>query len=295
MTRRPWQGIWLSAVFVLAACVASGGSSPEPSLPPSSPTVAKSAVASAPSPTRQSASGAAIDDSSAMQISNDYCRRLGDWVREHESLAADIGLKLAEIPVTCTDASGKTVLCKFGASPPRTIRATTESGQTFEESLPCGGIPSSAICYEQPPLMAQGMEGYWDVPCSGEPPNGCATPVAIDPDAREKARPLTITAIKVPVDPPGHHEIEIGRAALPNGVLSHASFDLAEKVQDGFIIESMHVRLLVEPTDPDRPPFKNVFDRGRFPGVEEVKVVLVFDVQEASPSAVLHISNVDVR
>ena len=55
------------------------------------------------------------------------------------------------------------------------------------------------------------------------------------------------------------------------------------------------IRLEVRPTDPTRPPFGNVYDRGIVPGVEEAEVLLVFDVAAAPDGAVLQVRDVEVR
>jgi len=54
------------------------------------------------------------------------------------------------------------------------------------------------------------------------------------------------------------------------------------------------IRLVVASTDPSRPPFGNVYERGTFPGVETVVVSLVFDVVAAPPDTVLQVRNVVV-
>jgi hypothetical protein len=55
------------------------------------------------------------------------------------------------------------------------------------------------------------------------------------------------------------------------------------------------IRLEVRPTDPSRPPFGNVYERGTIDGVEEATVWLAFDVTEVSPGAVLRLVDIDVR
>lgn len=55
------------------------------------------------------------------------------------------------------------------------------------------------------------------------------------------------------------------------------------------------VRLEIEPTDPLRPPFGNVYERGLIAGVEEVVAHLRFDVVAAPAGAVLQVRDVVVR
>jgi hypothetical protein len=136
-----------------------------------------------------------------------------------------------------------------------------------------------------------------DVPCTGEDaagtPERCATPIVLDPDAVAQAVPLRVDAIDVPVTV-GHHEIELGRASLANGFLDKASFTLADPAPDGVSIPE-GVRLVVASTDPGRPQFGNVYERGIFPGVEEVVVSLVFDVVAVPPDTVLQVRDVVVE
>ena len=55
------------------------------------------------------------------------------------------------------------------------------------------------------------------------------------------------------------------------------------------------IRLELRPSDPTRPAFGNVYERGTIEGVEDATVWLVFDVTEVSPGAVLHLVDVEVR
>jgi hypothetical protein len=52
---------------------------------------------------------------------------------------------------------------------------------------------------------------------------------------------------------------------------------------------------VVTSTDPSRPVFGNVYERGSFPGVEDVVATLIFDVVETPPGAVLPVRDVVVR
>ena len=141
------------------------------------------------------------------------------------------------------------------------------------------------------------MGATHDVPCNGDQsgpvPEGCATPIVLDPEAVAQAEGLRIDAIDVPATV-GQHEVELGRATLPNGFLEAASFTLADLAPDGVVIpEGVH--LVVTSTDASRPPLGNVYDRGIFPGVEEVVATLVFDVVEAPQGAVLQVRGLIVR
>lgn len=171
-------------------------------------------------------------------------------------------------------------------------------GRVIDHEVWCIGVGSyfNAWCVDDPQIELF-MGANRDVPCSGEDaagtPEGCATPIVLDPDAVEGAVPLRVEAIDVLLTV-GHHEVELGRATLPNGYLSEARFGLADPGPDGVSIPD-GIRLVVTSTDASRPPLGNVYERGTFPGVEEVVAALVFDVVEAPPGAVLQVRDVVVQ
>ena len=99
-------------------------------------------------------------------------------------------------------------------------------GSVHEVSMHCGGI-SPIHCRDDPQLqpMSPTLAGYWDVPCSGEPPHGCASPVPPpDPEAIEAAQELRVPHLDIPIDHDGQYEVPVGEATLPNGILSVAEF-----------------------------------------------------------------------
>lgn len=171
-------------------------------------------------------------------------------------------------------------------------------GRIVDLEVWCTGVGSEnkAWCVDDPKIRLSAGANH-DVPCSGEDaagtPEGCATPIVLDPGAIADARPLRVDAIDIPVTV-GHHEVELGHALLPNGFLDKASFKLADPAPDGVSIPE-GIRLVVASTDPSRPPFGNVYERGTFPGVEEVVVSLVFDVVTAPPDTVLQVRTVVVE
>ncbi len=171
-------------------------------------------------------------------------------------------------------------------------------GRVIDREVWCVGIGRDNLGYcVDDPLIQLWWGANHDVPCSGEDPigtpEGCATPIVLDPDAVAQAVPLHVAAIDVPVRV-GHHEVELGRATLPNGYLGEARFALADPAPDGVVIPD-GIRLVVTSTDASRPPLGNVYERGTFPGVEKVVVSLVFDVMEAPPAAVLQVRDVVVE
>jgi hypothetical protein len=166
------------------------------------------------------------------------------------------------------------------------VRFRFEGGGQDVRGIFCGVGPPSLVCSEDPGLEAVDFHqaGYWDVPCTGEAPSGCATPLAPDPGLAGTV-PLSIPVLDLPVGGVGHHEVDVGQAIVPNGIVSDASFKLANQAQRGFLIDPGIVRLELRSTIPGRPPFDNVYRRGRFDGTEAIRVLLVYDVAEASPGA----------
>lgn len=177
-------------------------------------------------------------------------------------------------------------------------RLRLNDGRIIDHEVWCIGVGSenNAWCVDDPQIQLW-SGGNHDVPCAGEDSSGtpedCATPIMLDPDAMAEAVPLRVDAIDIPVTV-GHHEVELGRALLPNGFLDKASFTLADPAPDGVSIPE-GIRLVVASTDPSRPPFGNVYERGTFPGTEEVVVSLVFDVAAAPPDTVLQVRDVVVN
>jgi hypothetical protein len=153
-------------------------------------------------------------------------------------------------------------------------------------------------CSETPGIQAVDLHGagYWDVPCAGEPPDGCPNRItAPTGPAAAARRELKIDAIAVPVGPVGHREVEIGRAVLVDGIVQEARFSIADQTQAGFLLDPGVVWMELRSTVPGRPPFRNIYERGTFKGPEEVRVVLIFDVSETGPDAVIHVTDVLVR
>lgn len=186
----------------------------------------------------------------------------------------------------------------LGGSLAALARLHLTDGKVIDTEVWCIGVFSgyNAWCANDPPIQLT-MGANHDVPCSGEDPNGspegCAAPIVLEPGAVAQARPLRVEAIDIPATV-GHHEVELGRATLPNGFLDVATFTLADIAPDGVSIPD-GIALVVTSTDPSRPPLGNVYERGTFPGVEEVVASLVFDVVEAPPGSVLQIRDVVVQ
>jgi hypothetical protein len=178
------------------------------------------------------------------------------------------------------------------------VRFRFADGATNDIPFYCGvGGQYSIVCTETPETRVSSptMGGYRDVPCQGEAPDGCATPLpTLDPAAADAARALTIAVHDIPIDRVGRYEVPLGQAVLPNGVLTEASFRLRDPLlqtlstADGAWLE-------VRPVDPNGPPFDNYYMRGWHEGTETVDAVLVFEVVSFEPGATLELRDIVVR
>lgn len=204
------------------------------------------------------------------------------------------GILIVQLPTT---ENGRLITRSGGGF---TARLTFTDGTTSEQPM-CGGIPSGPACMDDPRLeprsiLAEGA-GYHDVPCpDGSPPQTCGTPLpTLQPAAVGAARPLSVARIPIAIDHLGAYEVPLGKAALPNGIASVASFAFADvwpldvSLRDG--VAQIELRSL----EPDGKPFQNYFDHGWRPGVERVEAVLMFDVLWFEKGAVLGIRDVVVR
>jgi hypothetical protein len=166
-------------------------------------------------------------------------------------------------------------------------------GGTVEEEIACPGIRVTLACTEIAEIQAH-FGVNTDVPCLGEPPAGCATlPPTPDPDAVGEAQPLEVAALDVPLDRLGKYEVEVGKAALPNGYLTERSFWLDNRNADTFWIDE-GVLLEVRPDIAGRPWIGSVY-RDPFDGPEPVTVYLSFEVTDLDAASVLRVRDVIVR
>lgn len=224
----------------------------------------------------------AVVDEAAMSANVDRSAAEAVWLLPEPGCGAD---PLGEGLAICT----RTMSFVAG------VRFDWAGQPSVRQSIFCGVGPPSLVCSETPGIQASDLHsGYWDVPCTGEPPAGCPSPIPKPPDPDHVGRPLLIDAVDVPVGAVGHHEEEIGRAVLVDGIVQEARFSI-DQVQDTFLLDPGIVRLELHSTIAGRPPFDNIYQRGVFPGPEEVRVVLVYDVAETRPEAVLRIQDVEVR
>ena len=245
----------------------------------------------------------AMSECASMRFATDRCLAVVEAAREARDgwwIGVDFGWAAIERvtlgPITTRGAS-------FG-SDVATVTFGLVDGTTYTHDVRCGGISSySLVCTDRPEILISGPYGrgggYTDIPCGatpgGEPGSACARPMpTIDPDAAAAAVAREIAARDYPITATGHLEIDVGRATLPNGILSDARFDLADRFTRAFTVEG-GIRLEVRSLDPSRPPFENVYEHGWYPGTEEVAVYLVLDVVSFTPGSALQIRDLVVR
>ena len=195
--------------------------------------------------------------------------------------------------------TGPGVICMRSNSFVVRVRFHMPDGTAFEESDFCGvGGQYSILCTESPEVQVSAdlmHNGYHDIPCTGDPPSGCASPVpTIDPTAISDARPLLVKAMDIPLDRVGTYSVDLGNATLANGILTDASFSLADVHPTTWSTTEDGVRLVIESLD-GGPPFSNIYEHGWRPGVEQVVAKAVFEITSADPGAIMQIRDVVVR
>ncbi len=158
----------------------------------------------------------------------------------------------------------------------------------------CTGVGSQGdlACADDPQVTISGGVDH-DVTCTGEAPENCATPPPTPrPAVVAAAKPLRVATLDIPLDHVGPYEVTVGTAGLPDGVLSHRSATLADSRPTAFWIRD-GIRLEVRPDLPGRPSVGSIY-RDPFDGVEPVTVVLLFEVSETTPGAVLQVRDIVV-
>lgn len=235
----------------------------------------------------------------AYQLSDARCAALVAWADGQLPAGhpAIVATELGPDPM-CADVP-PAVVCQRLVAFVATVRFRLADGQTADFPRFCGVGDDSLVCTEHPVItIATNIDR--DVLCTGpaDPvaaPVDCSTPIpSPDPSTTAAARPLRIAALDIPVGSTGHHELEVGTVGLPDGYVAEATFRLADDAPAGLRL-SGPLRLELRPTDPSRPPFGNVYQRGTFPGVETARVVLVFDVVETASGADIGVRDLVVR
>lgn len=185
---------------------------------------------------------------------------------------------------------GEVILRTTSGGPDIDVEVTLADGSTRVASMHCVGVASHPACQDVPSLRASSMigGGYTDVPEG-------ATPVPSPaPAALAEATGFSIERLDIPVERTGLHEVKIGEARLPNGVLTTAHFALVDDWPAGVSIVEGGVHLQIRSTV-DGKPIQNIYEHGWREGTERVEAILVFDVFHFDEGATLSIRDVVVR
>jgi hypothetical protein len=207
-------------------------------------------------------------------------------------------------PPDCgTTPTGQRILCTTSGAGTigLIVRFTPATGGPTDVALRCGFDTAFSIACTATPeaRITTPMEGYRDITCSGEDanhnPTGCSTPVpSAEPAAAAAAHPLSIARLDIPIEVDGPEAVLVGTVDLPNGRLSDATLELATRTLPDVVLDTDGVRLEVR-SRADGRPFQNLYEHGWSPGVERADVVLVFNVIQHEPGAVLPIRDLAVR
>ena len=173
------------------------------------------------------------------------------------------------------------------------VRLALVVGTSVDVDVMCVGVSFRPACNEVAEIMVSAGISH-DVPCTGEPPAGCATvPPTPDPDAVRAATPFRLEAIDIPLGHRGAYEVRLGSATLPNGYLSERTLRLADPRPTSYWINTgvfLDVR-----SDVEGRPFVGSIYRDPFDGLEPVTIYLVFEVNHLEGPSVLQVRDVIVR
>jgi hypothetical protein len=145
--------------------------------------------------------------------------------------------------------------------------------------IKCPGISGGFVpeCMTDPAVPLVWPQPLLDFP-------GDATPFPeIDPLVARRAVPLRIPSLRIPIAGLGSQTIELGRAILPNGVLTESTFKLQDPWPDGVIFDGA-IQLVAQPVG-GGPPFTDQWVHGWHEGTEELEISVTFDVAWFRPGA----------
>ena len=185
---------------------------------------------------------------------------------------------------------GVTIIQTRSGGPPIDLIVTLADGTITQTTLMCVGVNTEPACVDDPHLTANSVTqgGYHDSVEGASPVPSAA------PDALEMATELRLDRVDIPIDHTGPHEIVLGEAWLPNGLLTTADFAFVDDWPPGVTILEGGVTLEVRSAS-NGQPILNIYEHGWREGIELVKAVLVFDVFRFDPGATLSIQDVVVQ
>ena len=106
---------------------------------------------------------------------------------------------------------------------------------------------------------------------------------------------MEIARSSIPIDHVGDYEVSLGKASIPNGVVSAVSFGFADAWPTDISLEDGVAQIELRSLEPDGKPFQNYYDHGWRRGAERVEAFLAFRVLWFKKGAALDIRNVVVR
>ncbi|HUQ43783.1 MAG TPA: hypothetical protein VM451_05135 [Candidatus Limnocylindria bacterium] len=197
----------------------------------------------------------------------------------------------------CETDGGQQVLCTRTMSFAARVRFVLADGRTLEETQFCGpGGQYSILCSDDPEIaLSLPTDGYGDIPCMGEAPDTCATPLPPpDPEWLARARPLTIDELAIPIDHIGDYVVPLGEGSLANGLLEASSMELPAKPA-GTLLSERGIQLRIESLEADGRPFDNRYLHGRRQGLERFRAWLELEVLSLAPGATINLEAISIR
>jgi predicted small secreted protein len=186
---------------------------------------------------------------------------------------------------------GVTIIETTSGGKPIDLRVTLADGSIRQATMFCVGVNQEPACVDDPHIDTHSISldgGYHDTTAD-------ATRVpSTAPDAIADAAGLRIDRLDIPIDHSGRHEVRLGEAWLPNGLVTTADFALVDDWPPGVTILEGGASLEIR-SRRDGKPIQNIYEHGWRSGIEGVDVVLVFDVFRFDPGATLSIKDVVVR
>jgi len=181
----------------------------------------------------------------------------------------------------------------FGRGQIANVLFTFADGRTIEQPVRCNGASFLSPACNPDAEIFPGFGVNHDVPCSGEPPVGCATlPPTPDASAIARARSLKVAEFSAEIDHLGRFEAKVGTATLADGYLFESRFELADPSPENYWLE--FINLEVRSDAPGRPPVNTVY-RDPYDGPEPVSIYVVFEVTEYWAPSKLVVRNLVVR
>jgi hypothetical protein len=108
------------------------------------------------------------------------------------------------------------------------------------------------------------------------------------------SQPLGVGALDIEIDHVGDYTIDVGDATLPNGILSTASFELADEAPKDVLMEPHGIQMQITSLEDGRR-LESLYDHGWRPGTERVRVTLRFSVESFEPGAAIQVVNLEVH